>query len=224
MPKIFTFSAAARRFRARPVATLLDRHQGTDIRSRSASVNSASRKRHAILGRADDLDQLVLGDRIAGLAAQDVVEARLGTAFVAQSQEILQWIGNPPAGEEIDRDVELVLGRHVRGTAVPLEHPFVDRIDLLDKGHLDLQTGGGHGFTDRLAELGDDHLLDFADRIDRTHREVGTDRDNAKRLSICSWPPPVLGIQIQQRQDAAVCSSIMIFERMPGMTSCRVSM
>ena len=115
----------------------------------------------------------MFGDGVAGLAAENIVESRLRTAFVAKSQKVLQRIGNPPAGEQIDRYVELVLGRHVRRIAVPLQHPFVDRIDLLDKGNFDFQAGGRHRFAHRFAELGDDHLLDFADRIDRTDQDKG---------------------------------------------------
>ena len=123
-------------------------------------------QRHAVLGGADDLDQLMLGDGVAGFAAENVVEARLGTALVAQPQKVLQGIGDPPAGEEVDRDVELVLGRHVGRIAVPFENPLVDRIDLLDERDLELEAGRGHRRADRLAELGDDHLLDLAHRVE----------------------------------------------------------
>jgi hypothetical protein len=147
------------------VAALLDRHQCAHVPLRAGQEGVA--QRHAVLGGADDLDQLVLGDRVAGLAAEDVVEAGLRTALVAQPQEVLQRIGDPPAREEVDRDVELVLGRHVRRAAVPLQHPLVDRIDVLDEGQLELQAGGRDRLADGLAELGDDHLLDLAHGIER---------------------------------------------------------
>ena len=146
----------------------------------------------------------MLGDRVTGLAAENIVQAGLGTAFIAQAQEVLQRIGNPPAGEEVDRDVKLVLGGHIRRIAVPLENPLVDRIDLLDEGHLDLQTGSGHRIADRLAELGDDHLLDFAHRIDRTHRDeyARCPEPPGSRFALFMAGPPS-GIEIQQGQDAA---------------------
>src|SRR5262249_23197630 len=75
---------------------------------------------------------------------------------------------NPPAGEEVDRDVELVLGWHICRIAVPLENSLVDKVDILDEGDLDLQTGGSHRSADRPAKLSDNSLLDFAYRIDRT--------------------------------------------------------
>jgi hypothetical protein len=81
----------------------------------------------------------VFGDRVAGLAAEDVVESRLGAALVAQAEVILQWIGDAPAGKQIDRDLELVLGRPVRRAAVPLQDPLLDRVDLLDERHLELR-------------------------------------------------------------------------------------
>jgi hypothetical protein len=66
----------------------------------------------------------------------------------------------------------------MRQIAIPLENTLVDRIDLLDKGHLDLQTSGSDGSTDRLAELGDNRLLDFAHHINRTHQNVRPDAQN----------------------------------------------
>ncbi len=188
-------------------------------------MRSGVAQRHAVLGGADDLDQLVLGDGVAGLAAEDVVQAGLGAAFVAQPQEVLQGIGDAPAREEVDRDVELVLGRHVRRTAVPLENALVDRIDLLDEGHLDLEAGGGHGIADRLAELGDDHLLDLAHRVERACSDCGQQRDDSEdaimiRFMACL---PSAESRFSSGRMLRVCSSTMILERMPGMTSCRVS-
>jgi hypothetical protein len=48
---------------------------------------------------ADDLDQLMLGNGVSGLAAQNIVQAGLGTALVVQSQKVLKRFYNPPAGE-----------------------------------------------------------------------------------------------------------------------------
>src|SRR3974377_1355502 len=107
----------------------------------------------------------MLGDGVTGLAPENIVQPGLSTAFIVQPQKILERIYNPPAGEEVDRDIELVLGRHIGRTAVPLENSLVDQVDVLDEGHLDLQTGGRHGSADRLAELGNNRLLDFAHRI-----------------------------------------------------------
>ena len=45
---------------------------------------------------------------------------RLRAALVAESQEVLERIGDPPPGEEIHRNIELVLGRHIRRIAIPL--------------------------------------------------------------------------------------------------------
>jgi hypothetical protein len=83
----------------------------------------------------------VLGDGVARLAAEDVVEARLRAALVAQPQEVLQRIGDPPAREQVDGDVELVLGRHVGRVAVPLQHPLVDGLTVWTKGSLSLRPG-----------------------------------------------------------------------------------
>ena len=42
--------------------------------------------------------------------------------------------------------------------AVPLENSLVHKVDILDEGDLDLQTGGSHRSADRLAELSDNRL------------------------------------------------------------------
>ena len=50
-------------------ASLLDRHQSPHIQLPSRVGHEGVAQRHAILGGADDLDQLMLGDGVAGLAA-----------------------------------------------------------------------------------------------------------------------------------------------------------
>ena len=168
----------------------------------------------------------MLGDSVAGLAAQDIVEAGLSTAFVVQPQEVLERIHNPPAGEQVDRDVELVLGWHIGRTAVPFENALVDEVDVLDEGHLDFQTGGRHRIADRPAELGDDRLLDFAHRIDRAHRKVHPDaqgRQDGDQPDPGHGRPPLWESRSSNGRMPRVCSSTMILERMPGMTSCSVS-
>ena len=114
---------------------------------------------------------------VAGFATEDVVEPRLGAAFVAQTQKILQGFDDPPACVEVDRNVELVLGWHVGRVAVPFQHPLVDRIDHLDEGQLELESGRRDRGANRFAELGDDHLLDLADGIDGVRRDEGQRRD-----------------------------------------------
>jgi len=86
----------------------------------------------------------MLGDRISGLAAQDVVQAGLSAAFIAQTEKVLEGIRDPPAGEEVDRDVELVRGRHVRWVAIPLENALVDRIDAVLDGPCGLDEVKAH--------------------------------------------------------------------------------
>src|SRR6202011_967678 len=105
-------------------------------------------------------------------------QAGLSTAFIVQPQKVLERIHNPPAGEEVNGDVELVLGRHIGWIAVPLENSLLDQVDVLDEGYLDLETGGSDRSADRLAELGDNRLLDFAHRVNRTHQNVRPDAQN----------------------------------------------
>ena len=166
----------------------------------------------------------MLGDRVAGLAAQNVVEARLRTAFIAQPKEILEWIRNPPPREQIDGYVELVLGGHIRRGAVPLENPLVDRVDVLDEGHLELQPGRSHRFTDGFAELGDDHLLDFVHGIDRARRDVRPeDQNHHDGYDLVHGRAPCWESRFSSGRMPCDCSSTMIVELIAGMTSCRVS-
>ena len=53
----------------------------------------------------------------------------------------MQRIRDLPAGEQVDGDVELVLGGHVGRIAVPLEDAAVDPVDVLNEGQLQFQTG-----------------------------------------------------------------------------------
>src|SRR5258706_6081461 len=148
-------------------------------------------------------------------------------SVVGEPQKVLERIGNPPAGEEVDRDVELVLGWHIGRIAVPFENSLVDQVDVLDEGYLDLQTGSSDRSADRLAELGDNRLLDFAHCINRTHQNVRSDAQNHQD----SWlRDPIHGrspfweSRFSNSRMLRVCSSTMILERMPGITSSMVSM
>ena len=105
------------------------------------------------------------GDDVAGLAVDDVVEARLGAALVAQSLEEEQGIGDAPARVGLDADVLLIARRHLVGVAVPFQPALFENVGLLGKRRLEVQAGLGnrlaHGFT----ELGDDDLFGFRDRV-----------------------------------------------------------
>ena len=163
-------------------------------------------QRHPILGGANDLDQLMLGDGVAGLAAENVVQAGLGTAFIPQPQKVLEGIDDPPACKEVDRDVQLVLGRHIGRAAVPLEDTLVDAVDVLDEGHLELEAGRRHGGADRSAELGDDRLLDLADGVERAHQDEHGGPEQATRRAISLtlfMVASLLGVEMQKWQNAA---------------------
>src|SRR5690349_21574540 len=115
------------------LASLLDRHKRPHVQRPPRVGRQDVAQRYAILGGADDLDQLMFGDGVAGPAAEDIVEAGLSATLVVQPQKVLQRIDDAPAGEKVDRDVELVLGRHVGRIAIPLENPLVDQVDVLDE-------------------------------------------------------------------------------------------
>src|ERR1700757_938761 len=104
-----------------------------------------------------------------------------------ESQKVLERIYNSPTGEEVNRNVELVLGWHIGRIAVPLENTLVDQVDVLDEGYLELQTSFRHGSADRHTELRDNRLLDFAHCINRAHQNVRPDAKN--RQGSCPLDP-----------------------------------
>src|SRR5882757_7818304 len=183
----------------------------------------------------------MFGDRVAGLAAENVVQAGLGTAFIVQAQEGLEGIDNPPAREQVDRDVKLVLGWHIGRIAVPLKNPLVEQVDVLNEGNLELQAGARHGITDRFAELRDNRLLDFAHCINRTDRNEQRDNESRKNgypldhlhgrsafWESAFWESPFCGSafwasRFRNGKMLRVRSSTMILERTLGITSCSVS-
>ena len=59
--------------------------------------------RELAVGAAHDLDQVVLGDRVARLAVEDVVEPRLGAALVAQALEELERVGDAASARRCRR-------------------------------------------------------------------------------------------------------------------------
>src|SRR5207253_1234562 len=80
----------------------------------------------ALLVCSHDLDQVVLGDGIARLAAENVLEARLGASLIVQPDEIDLGIIDAPAREGIDVDVSLVSGRNSHGQSVPFQEALID--------------------------------------------------------------------------------------------------
>ena len=121
----------------------------------------------AIFRCANDFDQFVFGDRVACFAAENIVESRLGAAFVAETFEVLLRIKDAPSRERIDDDVGFVLRWHLDRPTIPLENAFFDPPHVLNHGHLEVQASIRDRLTNRLAKLRQDHLLHFRDRVGR---------------------------------------------------------
>lgn len=73
----------------------------------------------AVFIGANDFDEIVFADDAAGGGAEDVFESGVGGGFVAKAKEVGEGIGDLPAAEGVDRDVEFVLGGHFIFSAVP---------------------------------------------------------------------------------------------------------
>src|SRR5205823_6003750 len=109
--------------------------------------------RLAFLVCPHDLDQVVLGDGVARLAAEDVFEARLGAALIVQPHEIDLWIIDAPAREGIDVDVSLIPGRNSHGQSIPFQEALIDAVNLLDEWQLEMQAGFRDWIALRFAKL-----------------------------------------------------------------------
>ena len=125
--------------------------------------------RFAIFGGADNFNQFVFRDRVACFTSQNVVQARLSTAFVTKPKEILFGVHDAPPGKGVDLDIGLILGRHFVGLAVPGKNASFNGVDLLDEWDLEVQTGTGHGVTHGFAELRNDGLFGFMDGVGTIH-------------------------------------------------------
>lgn len=114
---------------------------------------------------ADDLDEVVFSDDAAGGGAEDVIDAGLGGALVAEAAEVLEGVCDTPAAEGVYGDVEFVFGGHVDALAIPWEDVFGDAVDDLDEGGFEVEAGVCDGFSARVSELGDDDLLGGFDGV-----------------------------------------------------------
>ncbi len=118
------------------------------------------------------------GDDVAGFGAEDVVEAGLGAAFVAELLVEFEGVADAPAAEGVDDDVDFVFGGHAGGGAVPLEDAFFEAVDALDEGGFEVEAGLDDGVAHGLAELGDDDLLALGDGEEGgVEDEEGEDRE-----------------------------------------------
>src|SRR5260221_5949738 len=183
--------------------------------------------RLAALVRAHDLDQLVLGDRVANLAPENVLEPRLSAAFIAQADEELQRVLDAPAAKRIDVDVGLVLRRDADRRAVPFEETLVEAVDRLNERLLEVQPRLGDPRSHRPAKFRQHHLLGLLDRVkaarrrDERHEDDRCERRKAEAAAFHRRPSSGLSWS-----SGSIClsdSSTMTFGPICGTTSAIVS-
>ena len=184
--------------------------------------------RFPVLVRAHDFDQVVLGNGIAGFAAQDVLEARLRAAFIFQTHEIGLGIVDPPARKGIDVNVGLVPGRDRDRLAVPFQEPLIDSIHLLDEGQLEMQSRVRDRLAHRFAELGHDHLLGLVHRVEAAENAAeqeqrSGDRQQPKAAALVHLASGGLSDSGRIGSSCFIESSMMIFGPIDGSTSPIVS-
>ena len=120
----------------------------------------------------------MLGDGVARLGPEDVIEAGLGGALVAQFFKESQRIDDFPAGVGVDDDIRFILRRHLGGTAVPFEDAAVKGVDLLEEGDFELKSGFNDRFADEFTELGHDDLIGFLDGVNRARGDEKKDEES----------------------------------------------
>src|SRR5438034_6118763 len=106
----------------------------------------------------NDFHKIMRGDGGAGLAAEDVIEARKRAALVIEPIVVEEWVADPPPGEAIDNDVELILGRAFSRWPVPGQDAFIEAVHLVDHRQLDLQSWARDGAND-FAKTRDDDVF-----------------------------------------------------------------
>ncbi len=160
----------------------------------------------------------MLGDGRPGLAVEDVVEAGLGAAFVAQPLEEEQRIDDPPPGVGVDIEESFVFGRHLVGRAVPLEEPFVEEIGFLQERDLDFEARGHDRVAHRSAELGNDDLFGLVDDVERATRDENQNQEgdeDDEEGDLFHWPPPA-ALRSRRGSTPERLSSRMSFRSRPG--------
>ena len=125
--------------------------------------------RNTVFRSADNFDQFVLGNGITGLTTENIVQSRLRAALITQAQKILQWINDPPARVQVNRDVQFILGRHIRRGPIPFQHSLVYWVNLLDKGNFKFESCFDNRLANRFTKLCNNDLLDFIHSINRAH-------------------------------------------------------
>ena len=137
--------------------------------------------RFAVLVGADDLDEVVLRNRVTGLAAEDVLETGLGAALIVQAHEVSHRVGDTPAGISVDMDISLIAGRDCHGQPIPFEKAFIDAVHVLNEWQLEVQTGFGSWFAHRFAELSNDNLFGLMDRVEAAENGAENNQDPKDR-------------------------------------------
>ena len=101
----------------------------------------------------------------------------MGGAFVAELLHEHQRVHDLPAAKRVHDDVNLVLGGHLSGRAVPLQHLVGKAVHGLDERHFEVQAGFGHRLSHDLLELGDDNLLAHVHGVTRGVEQNQPDDD-----------------------------------------------
>lgn len=119
---------------------------------------------------ADDFDEFVTSDGVAGFAAEDVFKTGFGAASVAEADEEQFGVGDAPACEGAEADVGFVFGGDFDGLTVPVEETFFQSVDGLHRG-FEFEARSGDGVADDFAKLGNDDVFCFVDDVEATTQD-----------------------------------------------------
>ncbi len=163
---------------------------------------------HPLADLAHDPGAVGREHRQQGLAAEGVAQRRGDDGPEPQADAVLrradglveaQRVGDAVAGEGVHHDPPLVAKDHLLALRVEVEQAAVEGNHRLDEGHLHVQPRVPH-HPDRLAELGDQHLLGLMHGEERgedgEERHQEHDRgygEAVHRVAPCGWPRDMPG-------------------------------
>ena len=127
------------------------------------------------------------GDDIPDGRIDQIVQNFLSSLFRPQLHKKLQRVDNSPSRPDIDIDSLLVSSLHAFRVAIPGEQPFLQVVDFLNKGDLEVQAGFLNR-SHRFAELRDHGQFSLFNRV-RAGVQTGTANrehrnDNGKRPNL----------------------------------------
>src|SRR5437660_9322728 len=99
-------------------------------------------------------------------------------------------IGDAPAGKSVDINVSLVPRWDGNGRTIPFEKTLIDSVDVLNDGKLEMQSRFLDWFSNRFAELRNDHLFGLVNGVEASEQRA-QNREHERDQQAPKTPPLV---------------------------------